>query len=90
MTGSMTELVVLAAASDPRPADNNVVAGWVGAVVLVALVIAVVFILRSFTKQLRKVNDAADAGVYDDPADGSDDDPADGSDDDSDQPTRTR
>jgi hypothetical protein len=66
----MTGFVVLAAASDPRPDDNNVVAGWVGAVVLVALVIAVVFILRSFTKQLKKVDAARDAGVYgDEPTD---------------------
>jgi hypothetical protein len=62
----MTAFVVLAATSDPRPEDNNVVAGWVGAVVLVALVIAVVFILRSFTKQLKKVDAARDAGVYGD------------------------
>jgi hypothetical protein len=62
----MTGIVALAAASDPRPDDNNVVAGWVGAVVLVALVIAVVFILRSFTKQLKKVDAARDAGVYGD------------------------
>ena len=60
----MTGFVVLAAASDPRPDDNNVVAGWVGAVVLVALVIAVVLILRSFTKQLKKVDAAEEAGVY--------------------------
>ena len=48
----MTGIVVLAAASDPRPDDNNVVAGWVGFAVLIALIVAVVFILRSFTKQL--------------------------------------
>jgi TRAP-type C4-dicarboxylate transport system permease small subunit len=66
----MTGIVVLAAASDPRPDDNNVVAGWVGFAVLIALIIAVVFILRSFTKQLKKVDRAEQAGVYDDkPAD---------------------
>jgi hypothetical protein len=53
-----------AAASDPPPSENDVVAGWVGAVVLVALIIAVVFILRSFTKQLKKVEEADKAGVY--------------------------
>jgi hypothetical protein len=62
----MTGIVVLAASSDPRPDDNNVVAGWVGAVVVIALVIAVVFILRSFTRQLKKVDAARDAGVYGD------------------------
>jgi hypothetical protein len=61
----MLNVVVLAVASDPRPDDNNVVAGWVGAVVLLALVIAVAFILRSFTKQLKKVNEAQEKGVYD-------------------------
>ena len=61
----MTNLVVLAAASDPRPDDNNVVAGWVGFVVFLALIIAVVFILRSFTKQLKKVRQAQEAGVFD-------------------------
>jgi hypothetical protein len=69
----MTGIVALAAASDPRPDDNNVVAGWVGAVVLVALVIAVVFILRSFTKQLKKVDAARDAGVYGDDTEGRED-----------------
>jgi F0F1-type ATP synthase membrane subunit b/b' len=60
----MTALVVFAAASDPRPDDNNVVAGWVGFAVLIALIIAVVFILRSFTKQLKKVDKARDEGVF--------------------------
>jgi hypothetical protein len=62
----MTALVVLATASDPRPDDNNVVAGWVGFAVLIALIIAVVFILRSFTKQLKKVDRARDEGVFGD------------------------
>jgi hypothetical protein len=62
----MTALVVLAAGSDPRPDDNNVVAGWVGFAVLIALIIAVVLILRSFTKQLKKVDRARDEGVFGD------------------------
>jgi hypothetical protein len=67
----MTGIVVLAVASDPRPDDNNVVAGWVGFAVVLALIVAVVFILRSFTKQMKKVDEADKAGVYDDdkPAD---------------------
>jgi F0F1-type ATP synthase membrane subunit b/b' len=68
----MIRIVVLAAASDPRPDENNVVAGWVGFAVLIALIVAVVFILRSFTKQLKKVDAAREAGVYDDPDDASD------------------
>lgn len=66
---SLSGLLALAAASDPVPSDNNVVAGWVGAAVLGGLVVAVVLILRSFTKQLKKVNEAADKGVYGDPVD---------------------
>ena len=68
MTGLVTHLVVLAAASDPRPEDNNVVAGWVGFAVMILLIVAVVFILRSFTKQIKKVDRAKEAGVFDDPA----------------------
>jgi hypothetical protein len=67
----MTGLVALALASDPRPDDNNVVAGWVGAVVFVALILAVAFILRSFTKQIRKVNAAKQAGVFGDQGEAS-------------------
>jgi hypothetical protein len=65
----MTGIIALATASDPRPDDNNVVAGWLGFAVMIALIIAVVFILRSFTKQLKKVDAADEAGVY-----GQDDD----------------
>jgi hypothetical protein len=62
----MTTVVALALASDPRPDDNNVVAGWVGFAVMIALIVAVVFILRSFTKQLKKVDAARQAGVFGD------------------------
>ncbi len=61
----MIDVVALALASDPRPDDNNVVAGWVGAAVFLGLIVATVFILRSFTKQMRKVRDAEAAGVFD-------------------------
>ena len=62
----MIDVVALALASDPRPDDNNVVAGWVGFAVMIALIVAVVFILRSFTKQLKKVDAAQQAGVFED------------------------
>lgn len=62
----MIDVVALAVASDPRPDDNNVVAGWVGFAVMMALIVAVVFILRSFTKQLKKVDAAQQTGVFGD------------------------
>jgi len=57
--------VAQGAASDPVPSDNDVKAGWVALVVVLLLVVAVVFLLRSFTKQLKKVDAAEEAGVYD-------------------------
>jgi hypothetical protein len=71
MMSVVWQVVTSGPVSDPPPSENDVVAGWVGAVVLVALIIAVVFILRSFTKQLKKVEEADKAGVY-----GRDDEPA--------------
>jgi TRAP-type C4-dicarboxylate transport system permease small subunit len=58
-------LLIQAAASDPVPSDNNVKAGWVAFAVVLVLIVAVVFLLRSFTKQLKKVEKANEAGVYD-------------------------
>ena len=58
-------LLIQAAATDPVPSDNNVKAGWVAFAVVLLLIVAVVFLLRSFTKQLKKVEKANDAGVYD-------------------------
>jgi hypothetical protein len=69
----MIDVVALVAASDPRPDDNNVVAGWVGFVVFLGLIVAVILILRSFTKQIKKVREADAAGVFDDPSDDSSD-----------------
>jgi len=60
-----------AVASDPVPSDNDVKAGWVALAVVLLLAVAVFFLLRSFTKQLKKVDAAEEAGVYaDKPADG--------------------
>ena len=61
----MLYVVLQAAASDPVPSDNDVKAGWVALVVVLLLIVAVVFLLRSFTKQLKKVDAAEAAGVYD-------------------------
>jgi flagellar biogenesis protein FliO len=61
----MLFVVLQAAASDPVPSENDVKAGWVALGVVLLLVVAVVFLLRSFTKQLKKVDKAQEAGVYD-------------------------
>jgi len=58
-------LLIQAAASDPVPSEDNVKAGWVALAVVLVLIVAVVFLLRSFTHQLKKVEQANDAGVYD-------------------------
>ncbi len=46
------------------PEAEDVTAGWIGAVVLIGLVLAVVFLGFSLVKQLRKAQAAEDAGVY--------------------------
>ncbi|MFN8188859.1 MAG: hypothetical protein U0R78_00230 [Nocardioidaceae bacterium] len=57
-------------ADDPVPEDNDVVAGPWGAIVFVVLILATVFLMFSFVKQLRKAQAAKDAGVYgDEPVD---------------------
>jgi hypothetical protein len=51
-------------ATDTPPEDNDVVAGGWGALVLVGLIVAVVFLGFSLVKQLRKAQAAEEAGVY--------------------------
>lgn len=53
------------APTDPQPADNNVVAGWVGAVFFVVLILGVALLCRSLVTRLRNVDKAAKAGLYD-------------------------
>lgn len=65
-------LQVLLAVEEEGPEANDVVAGWTGLVVLLALALAVGFLGWSLVKQLKKADRAAEAGVYDDPADGGD------------------
>lgn len=64
----MLEQLILALEENP-PEANDVVAGWTGLFLLLALVAAVAFLGWSLTKQLKKADRAAEAGVYDDPAD---------------------
>ncbi|MBO0846995.1 MAG: hypothetical protein J2P22_16440 [Nocardioides sp.] len=61
----MLSVVLQAVASDPVPSENDVKAGWVALAVFILLAVAVFFLLRSFTKQLKKVDAADSAGVYD-------------------------
>ncbi len=53
-------------ADDPVPEDNDVVAGPWGAIVFVVLILATLFLMFSFVKQLRKAQAAKDAGVFGD------------------------
>ena len=62
-------LLIQVAGTDPVPDENNVKAGWVAFAVVLVLIVAVVFLLRSFTHQLKKVEKANDAGVYDETPD---------------------
>ncbi|QYJ04151.1 hypothetical protein KUV85_00280 [Nocardioides panacisoli] len=55
-------------AAEEGPDANDVVAGWTGLIVLLAMVAAVAFLGWSLTKQLKKADRAAQEGVYDDPA----------------------
>jgi hypothetical protein len=55
---------LIVSAADKTPKDDDVVAGGWGALVFVALILAVVVLAFSFTKQLRKAQAAKDAGVY--------------------------
>lgn len=61
-------LVLLAA-----PKDDDVVAGPIGFVVFIGLVIAVAVLGWSLNKHLKKADRAADAGVYGDPTDADND-----------------
>ena len=59
---------VLVRLAEKIPEDKDVTAGGTAAVVFVLLILAVVVLGFSLTKQLRKAQAAKDAGRYDDPA----------------------
>ncbi len=68
-TALLAPLLRLADASDPVPADNDVVAGGTALLVFGFLILAVVVLALSFNKQLRKTRAAREAGVFgDEPA----------------------
>ncbi|HWJ80699.1 MAG TPA: hypothetical protein VNS55_00575 [Nocardioides sp.] len=57
-------LAALITASTETLDDNDVVAGWTAFWIFVALAVAVAFLLWNFTKQLKKTDRAAKAGVF--------------------------
>lgn len=63
----MLDLLPLAIrAVDDTPDAEDVVAGPIGLVMFLALIVAVAFLCFSFLKQLRKARAARDAGVFGD------------------------
>lgn len=65
----LTALLVLV---DEAPADDDVVAGPIGFVIFIGLVIAVALLGWSLNKHLKKAHRAADEGVYGDPVEPAD------------------
>jgi len=57
-------LPLLTTLANQAPEAEDVTAGWIAAVVLGSLLLAVVFLGFSLVKQLRKAQAAEDAGVY--------------------------
>lgn len=51
--------------ADQAPEDEDVVAGWTAFAVFGLLIAAVVFLGFSLTKQLKKADQAEEAGLYD-------------------------
>ena len=50
---------------DDVPEDEDVKAGWIAFAIFIGLVLAVAFLGWSLVKQLRKVDAAEEAGLYD-------------------------
>lgn len=60
-------LPVLLLAEDKKPPEaNDVVAGWTAFWIFLGLIVAVALLCWSLVRQLKKVNNAKDAGVYGD------------------------
>jgi hypothetical protein len=55
---------LIAWATDKTPKDEDVKAGWTAFVLFLLLIAAVVVLAFSLVKQLRKAQEAEDAGVY--------------------------
>ena len=60
----MLPLLISLTATDPVPTDDSVKAGWTAFVVFLLLGLAIVFLGWSFSRQMKKVKKAVEAGVY--------------------------
>jgi hypothetical protein len=70
----LTVADLVSGAVDKTPKDEDVKAGWTAFVLFLLLIGAVVVLAFSLVKQLRKAQEAKDAGVYgDDPEEPADD-----------------
>ena len=56
---------LVATATDKVPQENDVKAGWLALFLFLGLIAAVALLCWSFVRQLRKVNAAKEAGLYD-------------------------
>jgi H+/gluconate symporter-like permease len=56
--------LLISLASDPVPTDDNVKAGWTAFAVFVLLLVAIVLLGWSFSRQMKKVKKADEEGVY--------------------------
>ena len=61
----MTLVSLVAWVAEQVPEDDDVVAGWTAFVVIGLLIVAVVFLGFSLTKQLKKADRAEEEGLYD-------------------------
>lgn len=60
----MDLLIALAPLVDKTPKDNDVTAGWLGFVVIMALCVAVALLGFALTRQLRRTRQNASQGVF--------------------------
>ena len=61
----LTVLPQILAFVDDVPQDDDVKAGWIAFAIFIGLILAVAFLGFSLVKQLRKVDAAEEAGLYD-------------------------
>lgn len=66
---AVTVVSALVSAEEKAPKDEDVVAGWTGFAVFVALILALAVIGWALTRSLRTASRAKDAGVYGDEPD---------------------